>query len=162
MSVNIKIELPAATIVAIQKAAKGGEVEAIRTVRALTDRAVLDAVQELPYDLIPKDEVLKKPAKPHSQKRSLESIGTIGATDSRKQRKLSTSFQIFVKTNSGKTITIDVTDRTTIDDIKSNIAHREGTPPDHQRLLFSGRQMRDGKTITEVSHLSVNSFLLLT
>ena len=74
---------------------------------------------------------------------------TLHATSAPTTSTVTGSFQIFVKTLTGKTIPLHVTSSSMVEDVKRLVQCREGIPTGQQRLLFAGSQLEDGRTLRD-------------
>ena len=99
-------------------------------------------------DQIYKKSVQHTPAAPHDQIRQMDLLYGIRVDVTPPQFQEGT-MQIFVKTLTGKTITIKTTPDSTVEDFKERIQLVEGINCDQQRIIFAGLQLKDCRTLSD-------------
>ena len=119
---------------------------ALALLDALPDEATADNAEELSAQLAAIDEALA--ALTEEQLAALNTARYVALCEALTGL-TAVQYQIFVRTLTGKTITLNVNSADTVLSVKQQIYEKEGIPANQQRLIFAGKQLEDTKTLED-------------
>ena len=152
MSLNVKLELSADTVSAIQNAVQqNDEAAALCIIQNEASHAVLDAVRQLPFNITPRAGASTSRTPEVNTTRS-NSSSTTGQSYLQETSEGPTAFTIFLIKPGGSTVTLGkVRPETTITELKMHVENETNIQTDIQRLEYGGLELPDWGTLGMVS-----------